>query len=88
MSDSDLREAIDHLREALDGAQLDPTRATRIRQALDELTAVAADADATPAAHAAPHETLAEQLEHVAEEHPALATGLGRLVDILAKIGI
>ncbi len=80
--------AIQHVREELARSREpdDPTR-VRIEAALREIREALREERPGPAPESS-RDALFESMEHFAEEHPALSASLGRLVDILAKMGI
>lgn len=80
-----VRAAIDHVEQELARASLDAETRARLKRALEELHAALDDERAPDAGH---RDDLFEAVEHFAEQHPGLSTSLGRLVDILAKMGI
>jgi hypothetical protein len=85
-SDGGLRAAIEHVDEELGRASsLDEATRARVAEALTELHAAVEGPSIPGDQH---RDTLFELVEHFAEEHPALSTSLGRVIDILAKMGI
>jgi len=88
MNDKDggLRAAIDHVDQELSRAsRLEEATRRRVEEALAELHAAVDGPSAPGTQH---RDTLFELVENFAEEHPALSSSLGRVIDILAKMGI
>jgi hypothetical protein len=85
MGEPELREAIEQVDEVLAHSGLEEERRERVRAALAELHA-ALEGSSTPEEHQ--RENLFELVEQFAEEHPGLSEALGRVADVLARMGI
>jgi flagellar motility protein MotE (MotC chaperone) len=85
-----LRSALAHVEEELEAAQrVDAETRARVAAALEAMRSALEREEASLRERREEHENgLLEMVEHFAESHPALSTSLGRLVDILAKMGI
>ncbi len=85
-----VRGALGHVERELEAAErLDPETRERVAAALGEMRAALEREEAALRERREEHEQgLLEMVEHFAESHPALSASLGRLVDILAKMGI
>ena len=88
--EDELHSALAHLESELERAgSLDADARARIAQALHEMRAAVEREDAASRAREASEgEGLLDLVERFAESHPALSASLGRVVDILAKMGI
>jgi hypothetical protein len=93
MPDTELRERLEDLHAELERApRVDPESRRLLAEVARDIDALLERSEASPDTGRGGHATLAERLTGLVrefeEEHPALATAVGRVATALANLGI
>ncbi len=90
MSQDDLRELLDRLREELGSTdQLDGETRAHVQLLIDDVSALLERSEEAPSdEHASMDDRLGIAAQHFSASHPNIAGAIGRVATALSKIGI